>query len=267
MSLSPYNKVAIVFFGLTRTLSSTIDSIKSNLLNVLSELNMEYDIFIHTYKINGKYKNNWSNEFVENYVNEDIEQLLNPKYFIFDNQDEIIEKINFDEYYSKLGNWTGMSKDMTKYLIRNLVLALYSKKRITEILEIHKEKYEYVIFIRPDTLLLNKVWIDYSTLTDYNIIIPDAEWHRGCNDRFAICATSVALYYGFMFDFLLEYSKHTSIISEKYLLDMLTKKKIAIITQNINYKTLRIKPTKNQKRQSNISILQGFKSKRIHLLF
>jgi hypothetical protein len=240
MPESPDNKVAILFFGLTRTLSSTIDSIRCNLLNVLSELNMEYDIFIHTYKINGKYENNWSKESVDEYVNEDIEKLLNPKYSIFDNQDEIIEKINFDEYYSNLGNWTGMSEDMTKYLIRNLVLALYSKKRITEILEIHQEKYEYVIFIRPDTLFLDKVRVDFNTLTDHNVIIPDTEWNRGCNDRFAICTTSVALYYGFLLDHLLEYSKHISIISEKYLLDMLTNKKIYIIPQNINYKTLRI---------------------------
>lgn len=240
MSESSDNKVAILFFGLTRTLSSTVESIQCNLLNVLSELNMDYDVFVHTYKINGKYENNWSNEFVKDYVNEDVEQLLNPKYFIFDNQDEIIEKINFDEYYTCLGDWTGMSEDMTKYLIRNLVLALYSKKRITELLEIYQEKYEYVIFIRPDTLFLDKVCLDFNNLTDHNIIIPQAEWNRGCNDRFAICTISVALYYGFMADYLLEYSKHTSIISEKYLFDMLTQQKIDIIPENINYKTLRI---------------------------
>lgn len=241
MSESPNNKVAIVFFGLTRTLNTTVDSIRCNLLNVLSESKIEYDIFIHTYKIHGKYENWWSREFVDNYVNEDVEQLLNPKYFIFDNQDEIIEKINFDEYYSNLGSWShNMSSDLTKYLIRNMVLALYSKKRITELLKMHQENYEHVIFVRPDTLFLDKVCIDLNTVTNNNVIIPEIEWYSGCNDRFAICTMAVALYYGFLFDHLLEYSKHTSIISEKYLLDMLTIKKIEIVPQNINYRTLRI---------------------------
>ena len=43
-------KTAIIFFGLTRSLEKTIESIKNNLLIPLKENNLEYDIFIHTYK-------------------------------------------------------------------------------------------------------------------------------------------------------------------------------------------------------------------------
>jgi len=96
-------KVAIIFFGLTRTLGQTIDSIKINLLTPLNENLIEYDIFIHTYKIHGPYTNMWSGESVTNYYNEDIEKILNPKYFIFDDQETITNNINFNEYYTKLG--------------------------------------------------------------------------------------------------------------------------------------------------------------------
>jgi hypothetical protein len=57
----------------------------------------------------------WSKENTDNYNNEDVEAILNPKYYIFDNQQTIIDSINFNEYYKKLGNLTGMSSELTKY--------------------------------------------------------------------------------------------------------------------------------------------------------
>jgi len=100
----------------------------------LDENLIHYDIFIHTYKIFGPYINMWTGENTNNYNNEDVETLLKPKYFIFDNQQTIIDSIDFDEYYKKLGNWPGMTSKMTKYLIKNMCLALYSKKQITLLL-------------------------------------------------------------------------------------------------------------------------------------
>jgi len=50
-------RVAILFFGLSKTLERTIDSIKQNLLTSLDENSISYDIFIHTYKIFGSYNN------------------------------------------------------------------------------------------------------------------------------------------------------------------------------------------------------------------
>ena len=81
----PNKKIAIIFYGLTRSLNKTINSIHENIFNVLKENLIEYDIFIHTYKINGEYKNDWSHENTANYINEDIDKLLKPKYYINDN--------------------------------------------------------------------------------------------------------------------------------------------------------------------------------------
>jgi hypothetical protein len=235
-------RVAIVFFGLTRTLTQTIDSIKNNIFNVLTSNNMEYDIFIHTYEINGIYKNDWSNENTKNYKNEDIVSLLSPKYFLIDKQEDIINSINFNSYYSKLGNWTGMSSSMTKYLIRNMILALYSKNKIIKLLEQYKSSYDFVIITRPDMEYLKPIDISYfNELTDNNIIIPEKDGFLGLNDRMCICKMEVALYYGSLYNNLLEYSKVKSIISEVYLNDMLKEKNILVIKKNINYDTLRIK--------------------------
>lgn len=234
-------KVAIIFFGLTRTLAKTIDSIKINLLTPLNENSIEYDIFMHTYKINGPYINMWSGEHVTNYHNEDINKLLNPKYFIFDDQETIINNINFNEYYTKLGNWTGMTPEMTKYLIKNMCLALHSKKQITLLFEQHKDEYDYAILIRPDMKIVNPIDVNYfKELNNNNIIVPEKDWFHGCNDRFCIGMPNVILYCGKLFDELKQYSREKSIISEVYFLDKLREQSINIIPKNIEYTNLRI---------------------------
>ena len=234
-------RVAVIFYGLTRTLSKTIDSLHENLFKVLLDNSFEYDIFIHHYKINGPYHNEWSKEHTQTYTNEDVESILQPKYCICDTQDDIIDNINFNAYYKKLGNWTGMNSTLTKYLIKNMCLALYSKKQITEIFRSYANNYDYAIIIRPDLLLKNKIdikWFD--ELNNSNIIIPSCDSFSGCNDRMCIGKIEIILYYGTLFDNLQAYSEEKSIISERYLLDMLNKKEINILTKNILYETIRI---------------------------
>jgi hypothetical protein len=234
-------KCAILFFGLTRTLEKTIDSLKTNLFNPLNDNLIDYDIFIHTYKIYGEYKNGWSGENTNNYHNEDVESLLNPKHFIFDNQQTIIDNIDFNEYYKKLGNWTGMTSEMTKYLIKNMCLALYSKKQITMLFDKYINDYDYAIIIRPDTQLHAKINInDLTILNDHNIIVPKKDWFSGCNDRICIGKPKVISYCGKLFDELKIYSQTTSIISEKFFMDKLKEQSITIIPKQIDYTNLRI---------------------------
>ena len=222
-------KVAIIFFGLTRTLEKTINSLKKNLFESLTDNLIDYDIFIHTYKIFGSYNNIWSKENTDNYNNEDIERLLNPKYFIFDNQETIVNSIDFNEYYKYLGNWTGMTPEMTKYLIKNMCLALYSKKQITLLFDKNIDDYDYAIIIRPDTLLHKKLDINYfNELNENNIIVPKKDWFQGCNDRICIGKPNVISYCGKLFDDLKIYSETTSIISEKFFMDKLNEKSIKI---------------------------------------
>jgi hypothetical protein len=235
-------KCAILFFGLTRTLGYTVDSLKTNLFTPLHENLIDYDIFIHTYKIYGKYNNMWSGEKIDNYINEDVETLLNPKYYIFDNQQTITDSIDFDGYYKKLGNWTGMTTEMTKYLIKNMCLALYSKKQITLLFDKHINDYDYAIIIRPDTKLNTKINInDFNELNEDNIIIPIKDWFDGCNDRICIGKPNVISYCGKLFDELKIYSETTSIISEKFFMDKINEKSINIIPKDIEYNNLRIK--------------------------
>ena len=70
-------KVCICFFGLTRSLKYTIDSINDNLFNILKPNNIQYDIYLHTYDLK-ILTNNRSNE-LECKLDIDEYKLLNPK--------------------------------------------------------------------------------------------------------------------------------------------------------------------------------------------
>lgn len=233
-------KVAVVFFGLTRSLPDTIDAMNKNVFQPILDAGMEYDIFMHTYIINGEYKNRWSEEDIKEYDNEQY-KLLNPKYFLSEVQEEVLSTIHLDEYFTKLESWTGFNGELTCYLIRNMILALRSKKKIIEVVEEHIEEYDYIMIIRPDLKFTDPIaWADITAvLTDTNIAIPSQEWWAGCNDKVCICKPNIGLYVGKLYDHLQEYSTHKSIVSETYFKDMLDALDIHILPTELHFDTIR----------------------------
>ena len=91
-------KIAIIFFGLTRSLEKTIDSFKKNLFGPLEDNSIDYDIFIHTYKIYGPYHNIWAKEHTENYKNENAKFQSTIKIYETDTINPTFEKILREEY-------------------------------------------------------------------------------------------------------------------------------------------------------------------------
>ena len=233
-------RVAIVYFGLTRSLSDTIDSMKKHVFYPILDSGMEFDIYMHTYVINGSYYNRWSGENLREYDNEQY-QLLAPDYFLSDLQEDILAKHNLDDYFTKLESWTGFDGPLTCYLIRNMILALYSKKQITELLEKNIEKYDYVMIVRPDLKFTETLkWSEIiASLIDNNIAVPRQEWWAGCNDKMCIAKARIGLYVGKLYDHLLEYSRRKSIVSERYFKDMLDSAGIDIIPTEMNFDTIR----------------------------
>jgi hypothetical protein len=236
MSDNKKPKVAIIFFGITRTLPDVINSIQQNLFDVLEKNGFEYDIFIHTYILSNPYINQWSGEKTYNYDN-NAYKVLNAKYVLLENQDTVEKSLNIPAYFLKLGDWAGCAKTikMKQYLVRNMILALYSKRQATKLFSQHKDEYEFVIFTRPDQIMHNKINppVFRNLLNNSNIIIPKEHCYHGVNDRLCIAKPNVGVIYGYAFNHLLSYSKNKSIISEVYLRDYLKFKKINIIFNNL----------------------------------
>ena len=55
-------KVALSFFGITRSLKYTVDSIKKQILNTFKEEGIQFDIFLHTYTFKNDYINKRTGE-------------------------------------------------------------------------------------------------------------------------------------------------------------------------------------------------------------
>jgi hypothetical protein len=220
-------KVAILFFGLTRTLKDVYPSLKQNLFNVLIENNFEYDNFVHTYTLPNPFQDPITQKITYNYDNESY-KILNPRDCILEEQMSVAKNLQIGRHFTKDVGWGGYAQicanqwNCTEFaagcaLIRNMVLAVYSKKRVTELFSKYKDDYDYVIITRPDQAINNKFNVGaFSLLNDGNIIVPREHSYKGINDRICIARPRNAILYGFAFNFLLEYSKIKALCSEEY---------------------------------------------------
>lgn len=236
-------RVAILFFGLTRSLRDIYGNLKQALFNKLKKNNYDYDIFIHTYYLENPYINPWSGERITNYDNTSY-KILNPKYYIIENQNNVEKNIGLQQYYSCLGDWKNGANtpEMCKYLIRNMVLALHSKKMVTTLFEKHKNDYDYAIITRPDQIFYSSLNTKiFATLNNKNIVIPYQHSWSGLNDRFCIATPDVAIKYGNALNNLKLYSQTKSIHSETYMKDYLESLGIEIIFSSIKTYLVRCK--------------------------
>jgi hypothetical protein len=222
-------KIGLAFFGITRSLKYTIKYIKLNILDILIRNNIEFDIFIHTYKLN-TYKNIRTNEFINNIDNEEY-KLLNAKYVEIDDQDDIKEKINLPLYRTNADPWE------TNYnSVDNFILAQYSKSQLVNMIEKTNIDYDYIIFLRPDVLYINKFDINFfKKTTDNSICIPNFHLYNfknddiKFNDRFCITNMKTYKLYGDIYKYLLDISKIEELHSETILCKLMINYNLNII--------------------------------------
>ena len=239
---SPKKKIAILFWGLTRSLKMVYKSLKTNIFDVLNEHNIEYDIFLHTYILPTPYINPYVNTLIKKYDNESY-KLLNPKFYILENQNKVESKLKIHKYFSNLSDWAGCAPTIEKqcFFVRNMVLAQYSKQKVTELFMPYKNDYDYVMFTRPDQELHTKINPSlFHLLNKNNAFIPKEHSYLGVNDRLCIARPNIAIIYGNSFKFLLVYSENNAIISEVFLKHYLKINNINIIYSSIKAKLIRI---------------------------
>lgn len=220
-------KIALVFWGLTRSLSKTYPNIKEKILDYLKNNKIEYKIFLHTYYFEGTHNDRRTGE---RDITLDFNEykILNPDYYKIDNQDEIKKQINIQKYH----------KFRYSYVLKtveNLICALYSQMKATELLQNCNEKFDYVWYLRPDVIFKDNIPIHWFRWINPNrFIVPYFAHCGGINDRMAILTMDQALVYGKRFLQLEEYGKllrGRKISSERFIKWVMRKYK----TKNINY--------------------------------
>lgn len=206
--------VALCFFGITRSLKFTVESINEYVIGELKRQGYNVVIYIHTYSIAGVYNNPRAKEKCEKMDNEE-HQLLNPDFIQIDQQEEIAGNLDLLKYRTHPDPWNSYYKTLD-----NFILAQYSKLQVTNMVEASEKKYEKIIFLRPDVKYLNKLSANIiGKCNDSTICIPI--FHRiskyRFNDRFAICNDNNYKYYGKVFNELYEMSKTQRLHSETVL--------------------------------------------------
>ena len=185
-------KVAICFFGLTRSLKKTIHSIESNIFQILINHNIEYDIYLHTYDIT-LLTNSRSNEY-NCKLDTDEWKLLKPNYYSITNQ------TTFDNNY----DWNFLKKQGDKWndgfqSTRNAIRQLNSIKEVTK-LWINKHPYKYYLYFRPDLLYVTP--LNIKNIRDNidkpnTIVVPSwGNYLNGVNDRIAFGDYNTMRHYG-----------------------------------------------------------------------
>ena len=213
-------KVALLFWGLTRGLKHTLKSLNHKIINEIRQ-KYDVDIFIHTYYIPGKTSYSNSRHNVEDVkLDFDEYKLLNAKYTITDNQEKIEKKIGLEQYREQPDLFGNNYKSNDNHII-----SLYSQQEVTKLFNKHKNDYKYCVYLRPDVTFLdsfNLKWFDELDKRENTIIIPGWDcfdkWEKkNLNNRFAICKPCDAYKYGDILKKLHGYSKKKSIMAEEYL--------------------------------------------------
>lgn len=211
-------KVAILFWGITRSLKFTIKNIEKNLFNVLYKNDFEIHKFIHTFIMdNPTYSNMRAKEYG---IKLDFEEykLLNTEHVEIENQDKIAKKIGLEKYRTMGNPWK--RKDFQT--LDNFILASYSKYRVSKMMEKSKINFDYVIYMRPDVLCLNKFPIKSLKLLDKHTnscLIPNFELYGkwNINDRMYISKMNNYQYFGKYFKYMLNDSANMQLHSETYI--------------------------------------------------
>ncbi len=234
-------KVAVGFFGITRSLKFTQDSIYKNVIRRLEELGYDYKIFLHTYELNN-YKNMRTKEKCTNVDNEEY-KLLNPDYFEIEKQDLVLESINPEKYRTHKDPWN------TNYnSVDNFLLGQYSKMKLTNMIEKSQINFDYIMFLRPDVKYLHPLEHSFfNNVVEKKISIPNFHMCPACqnhiprfNDRFAITNQETYKIYGKVFYELFEISKKEPLHSETVLSKYLTRNDVKYKYIRFFFKRIRI---------------------------
>lgn len=213
-------KVAVCYWGLTRSIKKVYQSHFENLFHILEKNDIAYDVFIHTWHTKSKQRV-WQTE-IDIPIDYEEYKLLNPTYYQIDDQDLFTDSLNFDDYfYQDVWDLKGDTLDgeWLPKLILNHLCALESQKRVTDRVIASQNHYDLIMFIRPDARLLTPFPVEslYS-VQDGDILIPDFDQCEGYNDRFAVLSFTTAPIYSKRIDEIISFRQTQGrIVSEKYV--------------------------------------------------
>lgn len=217
-------RVAIAYWGMTRSTRLVYETHKQNLFNVLEEAEIDFTVYMHTWRAQNIV---WA-DIVDTPVFEDEYILLNPSIVVIDEQNDFLNgpSYNLSMYWYE-SEWKRAGKDVEwlPHLVHNHVCALESLRRLTQLVR-DDSSLDLVMYVRPDVRIdvaFEPNWLRVihlaNTIGNESVIaLPNYDYYQGFNDRFAIVNWKDCEKYGSRLTGLAEYRKKVGYItSEKYL--------------------------------------------------
>lgn len=175
-----HKRIAVCFFGITRSLETTIGSIRSNVLEPARRLGT-VRLFTHLYALD-RIDNLRSGEHAQHRVEE--HELLGSDWTALEEPGACLEARGIDDLKVYGDTWGDGFQSL-----RNLVHQLHSLDVVTA--EALEWQPDVVVFCRPDLRYLDSLepWLKASLVaTAPTVWVPSWQHWGGFNDRFAICA-------------------------------------------------------------------------------
>lgn len=204
----PRIHVAVVFYGLTRSLRFTYRSINRNIYSPLSDDNIQFTTFLHHITFNTSYSNPRSGEV--DIVLDDLEWGLLPSHvvsssnhsnLVVENSALFSRVLSFGDVHNNNGSSTS-----------NAVEALSSMRRAVLAATSHGTAFAGMVLLRPDLMYHDPIDIDLLRKAKSSgfIVTPGWQMHLGgYNDRFSFGAWSPMTSIGMRFDHILLYCNTT----------------------------------------------------------
>jgi hypothetical protein len=235
----PKIRVAVCFFGLTRSLTFTLGSIKKYIFEPLIRGGIRYDTFLHTYKMKSPYSNPRAGER-DLILDADEYKLLEPTYHMVESKEIISKKLQLEKYRTHGDPWAQEKSSTGDFIaLDNHILYLWSLKQLTKMWTDAKTHYSHIILCRPDVLYQVPLDISWFSFTSNKISIPNFALCGDMTDRFALGRPDQMCLYGNRFDDALAYSKKHPLASEAYLISIMKKHRIKY--EHVNFFFIRVR--------------------------
>jgi len=225
-------KIAICYWGMTRSTKLVYQTHIQNVFNVLTNNHIEYDTYMHTWETENNANIVWEKD-CKIPVDYEEYKLLSPTVYKLEKQNDFLGTIQFDKYYYE-GEFEWIPQ-----LIINHLCALESQKRVYRMVIESGIQYDYIIFIRPDVYVCNPINFNFIG-HNFDIIIPNTDHNEGYNDRFAIIPFLKAKKYATRIDEIAEFRKQNGrIVSEKYVKYIINKYYPNLVMNDLIMKIIR----------------------------
>jgi hypothetical protein len=236
--------VAVCFFGLTRSLRYTIDSIRSNILDELNLAGVSYTVYLHTHNVT-HFHNPRSRELNAT-IDTSLYRLLHPDEAIVEAPMDWNLPSNKQLLATLLQNGDPWNETGGHFSLKNVVGQLTSLQRLTSLWTASAQRYDAVIYLRSDVFFFNSLNVSQvleaakAPNSQPVIWTPRYDHFGSVNDRFAFGNTAAMQIYGNRIQHATDFVKEHTLHAESFLNHALVLGNVTRLGTNILFTRVRV---------------------------